>query len=340
MIVAADGSGDFRSIQEAINTISPDNNKRVTIHLKNGVYHEKVKIVQPYLSLIGESASNTILTFDDQAQKMLPNGEPMNTFNSYSVYIGGHDFIAENITFENSSGDGRIVGQAIAAYVDADRAAFKNCRFLGCQDTLFTGPLPKNPTPLGLNVIHATLGSGEEEYTGPVRQYYENCFIRGDIDFIFGSATAVFNNCEIFANDRQENINGYITAASTSPRQKFGYVFLNCKLTGAAGPKTVYLGRPWRDFAKVAFINCFMGDQINPEGWNNWDKPEREKTVYYVEANSQGPGANDSARVKWSRIMVPKESEVYNVTNVLKGTDNWSPETVFLSNVCHPNRQN
>lgn len=331
MIVAADGSGDFRSLQEAVNTIPPGNKKNITIHIKNGVYKEKVKIDKPFIHLIGENALSTILTFDDHAKKLLPNGEPMNTFNSYTIYIGGHDFSAENLTFENSSGDGRIVGQAIAAYVDADRAAFKNCRFLGCQDTLFTGPLPKNPTPLGLNLIHPTLGSGEEEYTGEVRQYYENCLIRGDIDFIFGSATAVFNNCEIFVNDRHEKINGYITAASTSPRQTFGYVFLNCKLTGDAGPRSVYLGHPWRDYAKVAFVNCIMGEQIIPEGWHNWDKPEREKTVNFVEALSQGPGANESARVKWSKILSLEEAEKYTIANILSGTDSWDPRTRFVS---------
>ncbi len=329
MIVAADGSGDFQSIQEAVSAISPGNNEPIAIYIKNGVYKEKVKIDRPFLSLIGENAEKIILTCDDHAKKLLPNGEPMNTFNSYSIYIGGHDFTAENITFENSSGDGRVVGQAIAAYVDADRAAFKNCRFLGCQDTLFTGPLPKNPTPLGLNLVHPTLGSGEEEYTGEVRQYYENCLIRGDIDFIFGSATAVFNKCEIFVNDRGENVNGYITAASTSPWQTFGYVFLKCKLTGNAGPNSVYLGRPWRDFAKVAFIDCMMEDDIIPEGWHNWDKPEREKTVSYVEALSHGPGANDLARVKWSRILGAKEAAIYDVANILKGTDNWRPEALF-----------
>ncbi len=331
MIVAADGGGDFKSIQEAIKKIPPDNKEPITIYIKNGVYKEKVKIDRPYLRLIGENPANSIITFDDYAKKSLPNGEPMNTFNSYSIYIGGHDFTAENITFENSAGDGRIVGQAIAAYVDTDRAAFKNCRFLGCQDTLFTGPLPKNPTPLGLNLIHPTLGGGTEEYTGQVRQYYENCLIRGDIDFIFGSATAVFNNCEIKVNDRQERVNGYITAASTLPRQKFGYVFLNCTLTGEAGPYTVYLGRPWRDFANVAFVNCLMGAQIIPEGWHNWDNTEREKTVTFVEGLSQGPGANDSARVKWSQILNPKEAKKYTLTNILSGTDNWDPKVSFIS---------
>ena len=249
----------------------------------------------------------------------------MNTFNSYSVYIGGHDFYAENITFENSAGSGKVVGQDVAVYVDADRVSFKNCRFLGHQDTLFTGPLPKNPTPLGLNLIHPTLGCGEVEYMGVVRQYYEDCYLQGDIDFIFGSATAVFNRCEIFSNDRRDAINGYITAGSTSPRQQFGYVFIDCHLTGDAGPNSVYLGRPWRDYAKVAFINCRMGAHIIPAGWHNWDKPEREKTVTYVECYSQGPGANDAQRVKWARIITPQEAKTYTVENILAGPDGWNP---------------
>ncbi|HEX3048517.1 MAG TPA: pectinesterase family protein [Bacillota bacterium] len=239
--------------------------------------------------------------------------------------MGGADFTAENLTFENSAGSGKVVGQAVAAYVDADRASFKNCRFIGCQDTLFTGPLPKNPTPLGLNLLHPTLGSGPEEYQGTVRQFYEDCYIQGDIDFIFGSATAVFRRCEIFSNDRGEPVNGYITAGSTSPRQKFGYVFLECRLTSDAAPQSVYLGRPWRDYSKVAFINCQMGSHIHPEGWHNWDKPEREETVTYEEYKSHGPGAGEARRVKWAKRLAEEEAKMYTVENILKGEDGWKP---------------
>ena len=325
MIVATDGSGDFRTIREAIDSIPGDNSQPVTIRIKPGVYREKIKITQPYIRLIGESAEHTILTFDDHALRLLPNGETMNTFNSYSIYLGGHDFSAENITFQNSAGDGRIVGQAVAAYLDADRLSFKNCRFLGCQDTIFTGPLPKHPTPLGLNLIHPTLGCGEEAYTGIIRHYFENCYIRGDIDFIFGSATVVFNRCEIFSNNRNEEINGYVTAASTAPHYRFGYVFLDCRLTGDAAPGSVYLGRPWRDYAKVAFINCWLGPHIHPHGWHNWDRPDREQTVTYREYGSTGPGANDAARVKWARILTPAEAREYTVANILSYPDGWEP---------------
>lgn len=325
MIVAADGNGDFRTIGAALATIPPNNDQPVTIRIKNGIYREKIKITQPLVHLIGEDAAQTILSFDDHAKRLLPDGNPMNTFNSYSLYIGGRDFTAENLTFENAAGDGRIAGQAIAAYVDADRAAFKKCRFIGCQDTLFTGPLPKHPTPLGLNLIHPTLGWDEKEYTAPVRQYYEDCFIQGDIDFIFGSATAIFNRCEIFSNDRHEAINGYITAASTSPLYRFGYVFLNCRLTGNAPAHSVYLGRPWRDYANVAFIDCWMGEHIHPHGWHNWDLPLRETTATYLEYGSHGPGANDSSRVTWARILTPDEAQAYTIANIFSQPDDWQP---------------
>lgn len=325
IIVAADGSGDFAALQPAIDAIPYGHAEETVLHIKSGIYKQKIKIDKPGIHLIGEDAEKTILTYDDYAKKLLPSGEPMNTFNSYSVYVGAPDFTAENITFENSAGDGEIVGQAVAVYVDADRAFFKNCRFLGCQDTLFTGPLPKHPTPLGLNVQHSTLGSGAEEYLGILRQYYQDCFIQGDIDFIFGSATAVFNRCEICSNDRHQPVNGYITAGSTSSHVPFGYVFMNCALTGKAAPQTVYLGRPWRDHAKVAFLNCRMGPHIIGAGWHNWDKPEREKTVTYVEYASTGPGAAPGQRVPWAKTPTADELKLYTLSNILHGPDQWEP---------------
>ncbi len=323
-IVAQDGSGDFRSVGEAIAAlpaVEPEHPERAIIRIKNGIYREKLRITRPCVSLIGESTAGTILTHDDCAKKPLPGGEPMNTFNSYTVYIGGPGFTAENLTFENSAGDGASVGQALAVYADADRVAFRNCRFLGHQDTLFTGPLPKHPTPKGLNLVHPALGSGEAEYLEPVRQYYEACWIQGDIDFIFGSATAVFKGCTIYVNDRNEAVNGYITAASGAAGQPFGYVFLECRIAGAAGPHTVYLGRPWRDHAKTAFIDCWMDDLIIPAGWHNWDLLYREKTVAYAEYNSQGPGANDVARVAWAHTLSGPEAQRFTLANVLAGWD-------------------
>lgn len=320
MIVAIDGSGDFKTLQEAIDSIPENNKERVTIYIKAGIYKQKVHIKKPFITLIGESSENTILTFDDNANKLLPNGEKMRTFNSYSTFISGNDFISENITFENSAGSGNIVGQALAVYIDADRVKFKKCRFIGCQDTIFTGPLP--PKPIEGNNFG---GPMEGSPRNPGREYFEDCLIKGDVDFIFGSATVVFNRCEINSNDRNSDINGYITATSTPEGQKFGYVFIDCKLTSDAAPNTVYLGRPWRDYAKTAFINCWMGEHIFSEGWDNWKKVNAETLVSYVEYKSYGPGAKMDKRVKWSKILTAEEVKEYSIINILGGSDNWSP---------------
>jgi pectinesterase len=189
-----------------------------------------------------------------------------------------------------------------------------------------TSPRFRQPsTPPRRKAPRLLLSKLETEYAGIIRHYLEDCFVRGDIDFIFGSATVVFNRCEIFSNSRGEAVNGYITAASTSPAYSFGYVFVDCRLSGDAGPHSVYLGRPWRDHAHVAFINCWMGEHIIPAGWHNWDKPHREQTVKYLEFGSTGPGASDQSRVSWSKILTPDDAKAYSVQNVLAGPDGWRP---------------
>lgn len=314
MIVAADGSGDFRKLQDAIDSIPENNLEEIKIHIKAGIYKEKLSICKPNVTLVGEGAEKTILTYGDYARKQLPDGKEMGTFGSYSAYIGGTGFTAENLTFENSAGSGEQVGQALAAHVDADRASFKNCRFLGHQDTLFTGPIPAAP------------GTENETDVRSYRQYYENCYIEGDVDFIFGSAMAVFYQCEIVSLNRDQEVNGYITAASTGEKENFGYVFIDCRLTGDATKDSVYLGRPWRKYAKVAFVNCWMGEHIIREGWHNWRDPEREKTVRYVEFGSSGPGNRQEERVSWAQTLTGAQVAAYTVKNVLKGTDNWNPQ--------------
>lgn len=323
--VAADGSGDCRTIGQAIEKIPQQVPESVTIKIKNGVYKEKIGLEIPSVNFLGEDPEKTILTFDDCAKKTFPGGEPMFTFNSYSFYVSAPDFQAENITFANSAGDGNIAGQALAAYVDGDRMTFKNCRFLGCQDTLFTGPLAIDPDSANLNLTHPALAYGRA-VPPTVRQFFEDCYIEGDIDFIFGSATAVFHRCEIFSRDRGLPVNGYITAASTYPRFHHGYVFLNCRLTGNAGENSVYLGRPWRAYSKVAFIGCWMGAHIHHAGWHNWDKPEREQTVTYIEYQNDGPGASTDRRVPWMRTLTPEEAGQYTIESVLAGTDGWRPD--------------
>ena len=317
MLVALDGSGDYPSVQECVDAIPAGPADPVTILVKKGVYKEKLVIDKPFVTLMGENAKETVLTYDDCASKLLPGGEKMGTFGSYSTLITGDGFRAENITFENTAGQKGRAGQALAAYVDADKACFRNCRFLGYQDTLFTGPLP--PDAGGSEGMKDMNRSPARKS----RQFYDHCYLEGDVDFIFGSATAVFHQCEIFSKNRDKAINGYITAASTPESEKYGYVFMDCRLTGDAGPQSVYLGRPWRRYAKVAFLHCRMGDHIIGVGWNNWRDSERERTVSYAEYDSQGPGAKMEERATWSKILTPAEAERYRLENIFPGDNIW-----------------
>lgn len=332
MIVAIDGSGDFTTIQAAIDAIPADNAKPMTIHIKNGVYKEKIRLEKPYVTLIGEDKDRTIITYDDHANKRFPNGELYGTFNSYTILFGAHNITAINLSFVNSAGRMGRVGQALAAYVDGDRTSFYSCRFLGHQDTLFTGPLPKKP------IQGSSFGGPRDsEERGQIRQYYEDCYIEGDVDFIFGSATAVFNRCDIFSLTRdteqpqgeqptQRKVHGWITAASTGEHVEFGYVFIHCQLKSDAPAQSYYLGRPWRNHAKSVFISCWLGEHIIEEGWHNWNKPEAERTVQYGEYNSSGPGAANDKRCSWSRVMNAEEAARFTISTILSGKDGWHPE--------------
>lgn len=320
MIVSKNNNGDFTTIQAAIDSISPSNTTWKTIFIKNGTYKEKIHLTSPYIRLIGESSKETIITYDDYAHKLFPNGDSYGTFNSYTLFIGTSNIQLENICIENSSGIGEQVGQAIAAYVDGDCISFKNCRFIGHQDTLFTGPLP--PAPI---IPGSFKGPRENAPRVNGRQYYENCYIEGDIDFIFGSATAFFYECTIFSHNLDKTINGYITAPSTPEGQTFGYVFEACHLISHCSKHTVYLGRPWRHFAKSIFINCDLGPHIIPSGWHNWDKPDSEVTSFFGEYNNKGPGYTPDERAHWSHLLDETQASFYSRQNVLKGEDNWTP---------------
>ncbi|QOS81752.1 pectin methylesterase [Paenibacillus sp. JNUCC31] len=327
-LVAADGSGDYSTIQAAIDAIPSNYNDKFKIRIKPGTYVEKLDIVKSKVHLIGESAEQTIVTYGDYALKKFPNGELYHTFHSYTVFIGADDFTAEGISFVNSAGPGKDVGQALAVYVDGDRAAFRRCRFMGHQDTIFTGPLPEQP--IDRSFFGGPRDGAERR---KLRQYYENCYIEGDVDFIFGSATAVFQGCEIFAKNRlsdvaaaEGEVNGWITAASTPEDVRYGYVFIDCDLTSNAPAQSVYLGRPWRNHAKVCFLNCWMGVHVKQEGWHNWNKTDAETTVVYAEYQSAGPGAgNAMGRVPWARILSEQEAAEYAVPLILSGVDGWQP---------------
>lgn len=290
-VVAKDGSGDFFTVQEAINAV-PDfrKNKRTTILVRKGEYKERVIIPECKInvSLIGEEG--VVITDDNYASKKNIFGDEMSTSGSSTVYIYAPDFYAEHITFANTAGR---VGQAVACFIDGDRAYFKNCRFLGNQDTLYT-------------------------YGKESRQYYEGCYIEGTVDFIFGWSTAVFKDCEIHSLG-----DGYVTAPSTDQGKAYGYVFWNCRLTAADEAGKVYLSRPWRPYAQAVYIQCEMGKHIVPEGWNNWGKASNEQTVYYAEYQSTGEGANPSARVKYSHQLA--DISKYQPEQVLAGNDGWNP---------------
>lgn len=318
IVVSKDGSGDFESIGAAINSISESNGKNIKIFIKRGTYKEKLNIMSPYITLIGEDVKNTIITFDDYAKKRFKDGTEYRTFNSYTMFVYGHDFTCENITIENSAGDGEVVGQAIALYVEGDRARFRNCRLLGNQDTLFTGPLPEKPHD------YSNFGGPmDRKERKDSRQYYEKCYIEGDIDFIFGSATAVFKRCEIFSKNKNKEVNGYIAAASTKQGTEFGYVFIDCTLKSDAKENSVYLGRPWRDYAKTVYIDCYMGKHIKDVGWNDWNKETARKECYYAEYNSYGAGAYGKTRANYAHILDKNEVQKYKVKNILCGKDGW-----------------
>jgi pectinesterase len=285
MVVALDGSGDYKTIQAAIDAAKSFPDDRVSIFIKNGVYKEKVRVPawNNKLSLIGESVEHTIISFDDYFDRI--NRGRNSTFFTYTLLVEGNDFYAENLTIENTAGP---VGQAVALHVEGDRCAFRNCRILGNQDTLYSA---------GQNT----------------RQYYDSCYIEGTTDFIFGAATAVFTCCTIHSKS-----NSFITAASTPEGTPYGYVFLNCSLTSHPGINKVYLGRPWRDYARVAFLNCSIGDHIIPAGWDNWATPSREKTAFYAEYGNTGPGAATAGRVKWCHQLTKEEAANYTLENIFK----------------------
>lgn len=330
----ADKQNTFRTIQEAVCSVPPDNKEWTVIHAAPGEYREKLVIDRPFLCLKGEDAANTRIVFGDYGLKPWNDGFKCGTFRSYSVFLDTHDFCAENISFVNDAGLGKDVGQAVALYADGDRLTFENCHFYGSQDTLFTGPLPpKEIEPGGFR--------GPKQFAPRIngRHYYHNCFIRGDIDFIFGSATAFFEDCEIFAKKTdaepaaeilsEQKVYSYLTAASTPEGQEYGYVFSNCRLTSDCPKGSVFLGRPWRNFAKTVFLHCEMGAHIHPAGFHDWGKAQAHETVFYAEYESTGAGASPHTRADFMKQLTADEAARFTKEKVLTGMDGWDGEVVF-----------
>ncbi|WP_277668659.1 pectinesterase family protein [Caproiciproducens galactitolivorans] len=319
IVVAQDGTGDFRTIGEAIRSIPAKNPKRRVVFIKNGIYDEKLVVDRPYITLAGESADGTRVTYDDSPMKEDENGKPLGTFNDFTLQVTGSDFTAQDLTVENAAGS--TVGQCVAVDLNADRARFTNCRLLGYQDTLLTR-----------NGTSSSSGNVPDQQTSHVyRSYFNKCFISGSVDFIFGPGKAVFDDCEIHSR-----LGGYITAASTPAEQDYGYVFLNCKLTGEALLKknpSVKLGRPWRPYSAVSYINCAMDLHISSFGWDNWGKNENEATARYSEYNSvdlNGKPLDLSKRAPWAKLLTQQEAQTYTIAGILSGDDRWDPTKISV----------
>ena len=289
IVVSRDGTGNFRTLQEAIESARAFMDYTVTIYVKNGVYKEKV-IVPSWvenIDIIGEDRDKTIITYDDHA-----NINKMGTFRTYTVKVEGSDITFKNLTIENNAAQ---LGQAVALHTEGDRLKFINCRILGNQDTLYTGA----------------------KFT---RLYFKDCYIDGTTDFIFGPSTALFEDCIIHSKR-----NSYVTAASTPKEAKYGYVFKHCKLTAEPGVDKVYLGRPWRPYAYTLFIECELGKHIVLAGWHNWGKQSNEETARYMEYKNTGEGANASERVAWSKQLTKKEAEAVTVDAIFRTQSDWNP---------------
>lgn len=267
------------------------------IFLPDGTYREKLHIVRESLELSGESAKNTIITYGDYADKKHGNGDNYGTFRSYTAYFGCERLWCENLTIENSAGDGSDVGQAVAAYIDCRRAYFRNVRFIAHQDTVFITPLPEKPV-----IPNSFKGPNENSPRLLSEVYFENCYIEGTIDFIFGGGNAVFDNCHIHSLRCKNGSSGYIAAPSTDKDNDFGFIFIGCRITGEA-ESSAYLGRPWRPYGRATYIDCDIDNSILPVGWDFWGKEENKKTAVF----SESEGTYSPARAEWAHCLTDGE---------------------------------
>lgn len=307
------GNAIFSSLQKAIHSMEQDESIPYTILIEPGTYLEKVELIRSNVHIIGENPDTCILSYYDSGLALHADGRKVGTFRSYTLLMDGNYNTLKNVTIENTAGFGRIAGQAIALYCDGDQILVENCKLLGHQDTLFTGPLPPAPMEPGGFI-------GPKEFAPRLigKQLFRNCYIQGDIDFIFGSASVWFENCHIHSlalpNDLYPQsdpnhplIHGYITAASTPEGEDCGYIFHECLLTGDAPEGSVYLGRPWRNFAKTRFLNCNLGPHIHPNGFHDWNKKEAQASVLYGEYKNLGPGSFISKRSTFVKQLSKEE---------------------------------
>jgi len=290
IVVAQDGSGDVETVSAALEQVPSADFQGTRVRIEPGTYKEKLQLASNKTDVTfiggGDSPEDTIITYDDHADKTDENGEEIGTSGSSSFFVWGPDFTAKNLTFRN---DANPVAQAVAIRIDADRAAFENCRFIGNQDTLYN-------------------------YGRGTRQYFKDCYIEGDVDFIFGLAAAYFDNCEIFCKD-----DGYIAAPAQPEDQEYGYVFDNCEIHGDAPAESVYLGRPWDPYGQAVFMNSYLGEVIRPVGYEPWDEADhgdKTETAFFAEYNNEGPGAWTDARADWANQLSESEAQEYTLDAV------------------------
>jgi pectinesterase len=291
VVVAQDGSGAYRTVQEALDAVPLNNTKPVVIFIKKGIYKEKLNLPKKkdFVRLVGEDLNTTVLTYDDYNGRTPANGEPLGTSEASTFRVFGKNFSAENITFENTAG---TVGQGPAMWVYGDKARFENCRFLGFRDTLYA------------------YGYGS-------RQFYKNCYVEGVTDFMLGSATAYFEDCTLFCKP-----GGTVMIATSTPDSiRYGFVLSGCKVVGDAPDDSYYLARPWKPFGKTVLLNCELSKIIKPKGWDHWGKESNKQDAFFAEYKSIGPGAAPKARILWSKQLTPQQAAFYTRSTVLGGWD-------------------
>lgn len=328
--VSRAASGAYPTISDALaatDQLYPDAEQAVTIHIDPGEYRERVEIHRPHVTLVGETADSVRIVGGLGAKMPSEDGSgvdgTLGTFRTYTVLVDADDVRLENLTIVNDAGDGREVGQAIALYADGDRLVVDACRITGHQDTLFLGPLPPREVKPG-----GFIGPKQFAPRRVGRQYFRRCRIEGDVDFIFGGARAYFEGCEIRSLNRNMDVNGYVTAASTPEGEPYGFVFHGCSFTAPqdVAPDSVYLGRPWREWAQTVLIDCWLGQHIKREGWWDWNKPAARESACCAGAILHGPAGDTAGWVPWARELDAAAAARYARDQVLAGADGWDPE--------------
>ena len=332
MITVGLKKDEFSSIQNALDFLEAHPREERYILIRPGIYKEQVEVRVPGVTITGESreaAEKTIITLGLGAKEILEDGKKRGTFRTYTFFVNARDVTLSCLTIENSAGPGDLAGQAIALYADGDRLTVDSCRLLGWQDTLFTAPLPPREIEKDGFVGPKQFASRESQ-----RQYYRNCYMEGDVDFVFGGAAAYFEHCTFFSKNKNQKINGYVTAPSTPQGQRFGYVMDHCLFTGDCADQTVFLGRPWREWGQTVLLYCCLGPHITEKGWDDWSKEKAHETSFFAEYECTGPGAGLSFRPGWVHQLTQEEAAAYTKEQILGDSEGTFKEQPWWTYLC------